>query len=115
MARYFYKDNDGNVFEFDKTQVDSGVVGKDLKIMTTAESEAHLNPKPTEQDLAVIERFWRDTELLRADIELNKIQDSDPNATGTVTLWREYRKNLRALPQQPSFPVASARPIAPDL
>ena len=56
------------------------------------------------------ERHWRDEELFRADIELNKAQDGD--GTGTVKSWREYRKTLRAWPSTDNFP--SVRPLAPD-
>lgn len=66
-------------------------------------------------DVDTLERAWRDIELLRADYELNKVQDADPNAVGTVALWREYRKNLRAFPQREGFPDVSARPVAPDM
>lgn len=60
------------------------------------------------------ERNWRNTELLRADIELNKVQDGDPKSVGAVGDWRTYRKALRALPEHPLFPSIEARPTAPD-
>lgn len=61
----------------------------------------------------IIERAWRDVELIRADFELNKVQDSDKKAIGTVTTWREYRKSLRDWPQDIGFPDSSKRPISP--
>ncbi len=60
------------------------------------------------------ERMWRNMELVRADEELNKVQDSDSKARGSVADWRTYRKLLRSLPEHPSFPDVSARPQAPD-
>lgn len=60
------------------------------------------------------ERAWRDSELVRADYELNKVQDSDANSVGSVGVWREYRKLLRAWPQSVDFPDNSKRPVAPD-
>lgn len=79
----------------------------------------------TDEDIAAIEglvnaslqagaeRAWRDTELARADIELNKAQDGD--GVGTVKAWRDYRKALRAWPDTVGFPSAESRPVAPDL
>lgn len=66
------------------------------------------------ESLAEGERLWRDRELIRADEELNKVQDSDPKARGTVTDWRSYRKNLRSLPDMQGFPTSHVRPVAPD-
>lgn len=59
-----------------------------------------------------LERDWRDKELTRADIELNKAQDGD--GIGSVKSWRDYRKSLRAWPTSEYFPSAEFRPIAPD-
>lgn len=61
------------------------------------------------------ERLWRDSELDRADIELYKVQDSDPKAKGSVSGWREYRKALRAYPESEGFPNQESRPVAPDV
>lgn len=66
------------------------------------------------EDSKFFERNWRDNELKRADIELNKVQDSDSKAKGTVTQWREYRRLLRDLPEHALFPSIEARPVAPD-
>jgi hypothetical protein len=71
--------------------------------------EAALRP----EDLANVERFWRDSELNRADEELNKVQDSDPKSVGTVTEWRQYRKDLRAWPDNSNFPDKNFRPQSP--
>ena len=60
------------------------------------------------------ERDWRDNELQKADIELYKVQDSDPKSRGTVTQWREYRKSLRAWPDNKNFPNKEYRPTSPD-
>lgn len=66
------------------------------------------------EEIAAEERSWRNHELFRADVELNKVQDSDPKATGTVTVWRDYRKQLRAWPENKDFPNKEKRPQAPD-
>lgn len=58
------------------------------------------------------ERDWRNKELLRADHELNKVQDGV--GIGSVTSWRDYRCKLRNWPQDEKFPDSNYRPIAPD-
>lgn len=65
-------------------------------------------------ELTFLERDWRDMELVRSDIELNKVQDSDPKSSGSVSDWRSYRKALRAWPEQSNFPNKEFRPKAPD-
>ena len=62
----------------------------------------------------LLERGWRNKELVRSDIELNKVQDTDPQAKGTVSQWREYRKALRAWPENKDFPNKGKRPVSPD-
>lgn len=65
-------------------------------------------------NIAKKERFWRDKELKRADIELYKVQDGDVKAFGSVSAWRDYRKALRAWPEKAEFPKQEFRPKAPD-
>lgn len=62
--------------------------------------------------LAYEERQWRDWELVRADRELNKVQDG--MGTGTVSAWRSYRCSLRNWPADENFPEQLHRPVAPD-
>lgn len=66
------------------------------------------------EQLAETERVWRNNELIRSDIELNKVQDSDPKAFGSVGIWRDYRKSLRAWPESIYFPEKTKRPVTPD-
>lgn len=66
------------------------------------------------QDLVKDARAWRDSELSRADVELYKVQDSDPKSKGSVSDWRNYRKSLRSWPETVNFPNISSRPVAPD-
>lgn len=63
---------------------------------------------------STLERSWRNKELSRADEELNKVQDSDPKAVGSVGDWRTYRKLLRAWPESSDFPDQDKRPVSPD-
>lgn len=106
----YFKHN-GQVFAYDDEQVTAGY-GANMAPMTPEEVEAHLNPAPTPEQLASIERAWRNSELDRADIELNKVQDG--MGTTSVASWREYRCALRNWPENEFFPDSSKRPVAPD-
>ena len=66
----------------------------------------------TPQQQEFRERIWRNAELGRADIELNKVQDG--MGRGTVSQWREYRCSLRDWPENQDFPDSTKRPVAPD-
>lgn len=72
-------------------------------------------PLPPDQPIidraSSIERAWRDSELLKADVEVNKAVDS---AHQSESAWRQYRVALRYWPQSPEFPDSSARPAAPQ-
>lgn len=69
----------------------------------------------TEEELSIVEASFIDDELIRVRSELEKIQDSDTNAVGTVAQWREYRKALRAWPEHEKFPSKEFRPVAPGV
>lgn len=62
---------------------------------------------------AMLARAWRDAELQRADIILNRIQDGE-SKLGSQKSWRLYRVELRAYPDKDGFPSVESRPIAPD-
>lgn len=69
-------------------------------------------PKPIPPLVAAkLEKFWRNAELKRADVELNKVQDGV--GTGTVAGWRAYRCALRDWPAHEKFPDEDYRPVAP--
>ena len=88
-------------------------MGKEITV--GASSELTLtNREVDEEDAKTSERAWRDSELDRADYELNKVQDSDPKATGSVSDWRSYRKVLRSWPEHEDFPNKDKRPASPD-
>jgi hypothetical protein len=67
----------------------------------------------SEEEIRQSEIFWCNSELLVADNELDKVQDSDPKAIGTVSDWRTYRKALRAWPENKNFPKQEFRPKSP--
>lgn len=56
-------------------------------------------------------RAWRNAELNRADVILNRIQDGE-TGLGTQKVWRAYRVALRNWPDTESFP--NEAPVAPD-
>jgi hypothetical protein len=76
-----------------------------------AEIIAFDHDAKAQQDAIDAERVWRNSELARADIELNKVQDGAP---GTVGEWRSYRNALRGWPEDKNFPDSEQRPTAPD-
>lgn len=59
------------------------------------------------------ERVWRDSELIKSDSEINKLQDSDPKSYGTIAEWRSYRKALRGWTEHSNFPNPLHRPTPP--
>lgn len=56
-------------------------------------------------------RLWRNNELTRADVVLNRIQDGE-TGLGTQKAWRAYRVELRNWPETELFPME--KPVAPD-
>ena len=108
----FFKNENGEVFAYETQGEREAFGADDLVAMTNEEILVHLNPTPTVEQIASVERDWRNGELDRADIKLNKVQDG--MGAGTVTAWREYRCALRNWPEHESFPDSSFRPTAPD-
>jgi hypothetical protein len=68
-------------------------------------------PAEVEESAVLNGRAWRDTELDRADIQINIIEDSSM-MVGAATVWRAYRVLLRNWPATPDFP--EIKPVAPD-
>lgn len=109
----YFKNSNGEVFAYETEQEREQFGAADLVRMTPEEIEAYLNPTSTPEQIASAERAWRNDELERADIELNKVQDG--MGFGTVTQWREYRCALRNWPENEFFPGSAKRPVAPDI
>lgn len=86
-----------------------------FKLGVTNNSPCWVEDEDSVEESQEEERVWRDSELARSDIELYKVQDSDPKAKGIVPDWRNYRKALRAWPEHNDFPNKESRPIAPDV
>lgn len=55
-------------------------------------------------------RIWRNSELSRADVIINKIEDFE--IEGDSKPWRQYRATLRNWPATEDFPAT--KPTAPD-
>jgi len=76
--------------------------------------KSKLEPSPRIEDRAKsVERVWRDEELSKADVIINKIEDFE--IEGDSKPWRQYRVALRKWPDSPDFPSVKSRPTAPKL
>ena len=115
-AREIHGDNiPADVVEITAEQHSNLIEGQgNGKVITSDESgfPILIDPVITPEQIASNERAWRNGELDRADIELNKVQDGMGH--GTVGEWREYRCALRNWPGHASFPDVASRPVAPD-
>lgn len=58
------------------------------------------------------ERLWRDAELSKVDIEVNKATDEGGIMAGSS--WRTYRILLRDWPEHAEFPNSEFRPTKGD-
>lgn len=72
------------------------------------------NPGTTYEGSRALEAAWVESEISRARGELEKVQDSDLKAKGSVSDWRNYRKALRSWTENQNFPNKEFRPKAPD-
>jgi len=109
----YFKDKNNTVFAYE-TEEDRKKFGSPTLVEMSAEEVVQHTAKPKVDPTEIQERLWRDSELARADIELYKVQDSDPKSKGSVSEWREYRKALRAYPESEGFTNQESRPVAPD-
>lgn len=78
------------------------------------------DPLPaSDETLAIIERAWRDSELLVTDARVSRHRDeleSQSRCTLSVEQYSElqqYRRQLRDWPQCADFPTQSLRPAQP--
>jgi hypothetical protein len=79
-----------------------------------------IEPRPlTPEEVAAIERNWRDTKLAATDGDVTRHRDEvEEGLTTTLTAeqYRDlqaYRRQLREWPQGEEFPLADHRPVAP--
>lgn len=76
-------------------------------------------PPPSDEELAAVERAWRDKCLSETDGVVSRHRDEveegiQPTlAVEQYTELQEYRRALRHWPESGEFPLAAHRPIAP--
>ena len=114
--KYFKDKKSNEVYAYDQEQVDGGWVKKGLVPMTETETEAHLNPIPTTEQLADTARAKRDRliESVRWRIERHSDEgalNTDP--TEPLEPLLQYTQSLRDVPQQKGFPEAVESPQCP--
>ena len=108
-----YKDTAGNIYAVSPIQTPK----KEWVALTKKETEAHLNPVPTTEQLADTARAERDRliESVRWRIERHSDElalGSEP--TETLEPLLQYTQTLRDVPQQEGFPETISWPELPD-
>ncbi|MBB1614219.1 phage tail protein [Pseudomonas sp. UMC65] len=76
-------------------------------------------PPPSAEDLAAVERAWRDQHLTATDGVVTRHRDELEDGTATTLTAEQYaqlqayRRALRAWPESGGFPLSEHRPLAP--
>lgn len=76
-------------------------------------------PPPTQEELEMIERAWRDRQLADTDGLVTRHRDELEEQSDTTltpdqyTELQTYRRALRLWPENEGFPMAELRPVAP--
>ena len=115
--KYFKNDTTGAIYAYENDGSQDEYILPDLRQMTDAEVHAHLNPKPTTEQLADAARAKRDRliESVRWRIE----RHNDELALGSepaepLEPLLQYTQALRDVPQQEGFPESIDWPELPD-
>ena len=112
----YYKLNN-KVYAFDVDQLD--LVAKDMVEMTIQEIDSHINPIPTNEQLASEARSKRDVLLNDTQWFIDRHRDQlDAGLPTTLTIAQHaallaYRQALREVPEQEGFPAVIDWPVAP--
>jgi hypothetical protein len=90
----------------------------------SSRSDGHpvlIDPPPLDADeLAAVERAWRDSQLVLTDPLVSRHRDEvEVGESTTITAeqyteLQSYRRKLREWPQGAQFPLSEHRPIAPS-
>lgn len=79
-----------------------------------------IEPPPlTPEEVAALERNWRDAKLAATDGDVTRHRDEVEEGSATTlsaeqyTALQAYRRQLRAWPESGEFPLMDHRPIAP--
>lgn len=110
-----YKTQNGDVFAYSSEEERVKYSSAQLTKLTDAEVADYQESRKPLKVAELEELIWRESQLKIADYELNKVQDSDPKAVGTVGEWRAYRKELRSWPESSQFPNKESRPASPHI
>ncbi len=110
----YYKNTQGEVYAYETEGERQEWGAPDLVPMTSKETEAHLNPVPTAEQLASSARYERDKALKALDeVVSNPIRFSELLEEQRLEAV-SYRKLLLDIPQQKSFPTSYTFPKTPE-
>ena len=109
----YFKDKNGNIYAVSPIQNPK----KDWVALTKKETEAHLNPVPTTEQLADTARAKRDRRIESVRWRIERHNDelalgSEP--TEPLEPLLQYVQALRDMPQQSGFPGEIDWPVNPQ-
>ena len=110
----YYKSKTGEVFAYETEEERKQFGSSDLKPMTKEEVHSHLNPVPTDEQLASSARYERDRALKVLDeVVSNPLRFSELLEEQQLEA-ATYRKLLLDVPQQKDFPSTYEMPKTPE-
>ena len=108
----YYKDTQGSIYAVNPIQTPN----KEWVELTKKETEAHLNPQPTPEQLAATARTERDRLIESARWRIERHSDElalGREPTEPLEPLLQYVQDLRDVPQQEGFPEAVEWPQCP--